>query len=73
MQKKNSAFIPAVNRTVDIIEFMAASEKDLSLSEILDGCIGIAVTIFNFSSKDTKKFGQMVMKTAKEIETAKER
>jgi len=37
MEKKKRACAPAVDRALDVIELMAASERDLSLSEILKG------------------------------------
>ena len=37
MKQTQSSYAPAVDRAIDVIELMAASERDLSLSEILQG------------------------------------
>ncbi|MBW1701700.1 MAG: helix-turn-helix domain-containing protein, partial [Deltaproteobacteria bacterium] len=36
MEQKKSAHAPAVDRALDVIELMAAGEKELSLSEIME-------------------------------------
>lgn len=35
--KKNQTTVPAIDRAIDVIEFISSSEKEMALSEIIDG------------------------------------
>jgi len=83
VKQDKSSHAPAVDRALDVIEFMATSERDLSLARIrerlniprqsLVGILntlrdrGIASTPFSFELEDRNHLGEMVGETAGKI------